>query len=73
MDTIHAPKVIPGPKKSKNKGRKGGKVRKKLAHQRYDLEHREAKNNVRKLLKVVKRNPNDINASDALDRWRAVL
>ena len=73
MDTIHPPKAIPGPKKSKNKGRKGGKVRKKLAHMRYNLEHREAKNKVRKLRKVLKRNPNDSDAFAAYHRWEAVL
>lgn len=73
MDTIHAAKAIPGPKKSKSKGRKGGKVRKKLAHQCYNLEHREAKNKARKLRKVLKRNPTDINASQALERWEIAL
>ncbi len=73
MDTIHPPKTIPGPKKSKNKGRKSGKVRKKLAHMRYNLEHREAKNKVRRLRKVLKANPTDINAGQALERWEMML
>ena len=60
-----------GKAKKTKKGRKQG--RNALSCQRYKLEHRREKNKLRRLRRVLKRNPNDTNAATAAGLCKVTL